>query len=714
MSRTRNTRREFIVATVGGVAGLGLSATGMLSGCAKSIETRGACHHDCPDTCSWIVTTKRGEATQLVGDPHHPLTRGELCGKMAGFLEDVVYNPDRLLYPLRRVGAKGEGKFERVSWEAALDEVARRVKSIIAESGPTAVLPYSYEGTQGIVQGESLDRRFFARLGASRIQRTICGAAGYMGVVITNGNFQGILPEDAVHARLILVWGTNPVRTNAHTWQFIEEARRQGAKLVVIDPIRTETAARADQHVRPLPGSDAALALAMMNVIIENKLHDTDFVEKHTLGFDKLRERAASLPLERAAELTGLRADEIVALAKAYATTRPSLIKTLVGLEHHGNGAMMFRAINCLPALVGAWRQRGGGMLHMTAELFAMALKPVDMPELVNKEARSFSMVQLGRALTDEKLAPPIRALFVYNSNPAVIAPDQNRVLKGLERSDLLTVVVDHFMTDTARHADFVFPATTQLEHLDLMKTWGHTILSLNRPAIAPRGEAVPNSEFFRRLAAHLGFKEPYLFETDERIVRSALASDHPFLKGITFERLMAEGWAPLAIPSPFLPYADGKFQTDSGKCELYAAGLAEMGLDPMPRFERPAVPTAEYPLALLTNKSSRNFLNSSHANQPRRLRAEGEPRLLISSADAATRGIKDGDRVRVFNEHGSLEVRARVTDEVRAQVVSLPHGFWPSRMPGGRWTNALTPDTLTDIGAGGAFHDALVQVAKV
>ncbi len=682
---------------------------------------RGACPHDCPDTCAWEVTVEDGRAIEMVGDATHPFTRGGLCAKVNHYLERT-YSSDRLLYPMRRVGPKGENRFERVGWDEALRDVSVRLQQIIDEDGPTAILPYSYLGTQGMLQGDSMDRRFFARLGATRLERTICGRAGASGLAATLGSGIGVLPEDIVHSRFIVLWGTNTIVTNLHQWPFISQARESGAKIVVIDPSETRTATEADWHIRPLPGTDTALALGMMRVIVEEGLHDKEYIEQHTLGFDRLQERLGEYPPERAGELTGLDADEVVEFARAYATTRPSLIRPLLGMEHHGNGAMIFRSIACLPALVGAWRDLGGGLFRATSEYFFEALNRdrLPMPELEDQTIRRVNMAQLGQALTDSQLDPLIRSLVVYNSNPAAITPNQNRVLEGLAREDLFTVVVEHFMTDTARYADFVFPATTQIEHWDLLWAWGHTYLTLNKPAIRPLGESKPNTEFFRELADRMGFDEPYFQDSDEDMIRTALDSDHPYLKGITFDRLLEDGWAKLDLPRPWLPFAEGGYPTPSGKCEFYNERLIVQGVDPLPAYipppESPAgspALAARYPLMLITAKSALHFLNSTYANLPRHLRAEQEPRLDMHPEDAVPRGIRDGDEVSVYNDRGKVQINARVASRIRPGVVSMPSGWWASLSPGGSSANALTPDGLSDMGGGGDFHDALVEVGR-
>jgi anaerobic selenocysteine-containing dehydrogenase len=705
-------RRDFLDVCVGGTVALGAE----LSGCSNASDatvTHGCCHHDCPDTCAWLVTSQDGKIVKLEADKTHPFTRGVLCPSTEDYLNDVVFHHDRLLHPLRRVGAKGEGKFERVTWDQAMDGIAEQLKKVLGEDGPTAVLPYSYAGTQGIVQGSSLDRRFFARLGATRLERQICGDTSAMGVTYTLGTTTGIMPEDVVNSRLVLIWGSNPRLTYQHGWKFIEEAKRRGARIVVIDPQKSATAAVADWHLQPKSGTDAALALGMMNVIVSEGRHDQDYVKQYTVGFDALHERIVAFTPQRVAEITGLRAEDIRQLAREYAKERPSTIQMMIGMEHRSNGGMAYRTVTCLPALVGAWRELGGGLLYMTFELGALNYKAAQMPELEDKKIRSVNMVQLGKTLTDKTLKPPIRALIVYNSNPATIAPNQTLVKQGLQREDLLTVVLEQFLTDTARYADYVLPAATQVEVLDLQGAYGQRYISLNQPATAPRGEAKPNTEFFRLLAARLGMKDSNLYDTDEQIVRAALQTDHPYMKGITYERLQKEGWAAVNLPEPWIPFAKGNFPTPSRKCEFYSAGLKAKGLDPLPNYtpvkERVS---AAYPLELLTPKNLVYSINSSYVGFSEKEKQLEPPRLRIHQRDAATRGIQEGDTVRVFNQRGSMLVRAQISDTTRPGVVSMPHGWWASRLPGGSSANAVTSDNLSDMG-GGDFRDACVQVAK-
>jgi anaerobic selenocysteine-containing dehydrogenase len=660
---------------------------------------KGGCAHDCPDTCAWEVTVENGRAVALAGAADHPYTNGGLCAKVNRYL-DRVYSPDRVLHPLRRVGPKGEARFERVSWDEALRDIAARFHEIAATHGAEAILPHSFAGNMGLLQCESLDRRFFARLGASRLARTICGKGANAGVFVALGTATACLPEDIEHARLIVLWGTNTVVTNLHLWPYIRRARAAGATVVAIDPLRTRTAREADWHVRPLPGTDAALALGMMHVIVAEGLHDQAYLDAYCSGWPELRARLAEYPPARAAELTGLPADEIVRLARAYATTRPAMIRTLVGAEKHATGGTSFRTIACLPAVVGAWRELGGGLVHWTRSLFSEAFEASNLAGS-GPRTRVINMVQLGRALTDRTLDPPLRALFVYNSNPASTAPNANLVRQGLGRDDLFTVVHDLFVTDTARYADYVLPATSFIEHLDVVLPWGQTYVTLNRPAIAPVGESVCNTDLFRRLAAAMGWGgEPAFQPTDEDLVRGAIAGDHPFAAGISFERLWEDGWAPLSLPwERRVPFEAGGFPTPSGRCELFA--------DPAPGYDPP--PAGGLPLVMVSAKTAIHFLNSSYAHLPRHRRAQGSPEVRMDAADAADRGIADGDRVRVHNERGELTLTARVGDDVRPGVVAVAHGWWWS-LSGGA-ANDLTSDGLTDVGGGSAMYGTRVEI---
>ncbi|HEY6547020.1 MAG TPA: molybdopterin-dependent oxidoreductase, partial [Vicinamibacteria bacterium] len=565
------------------------------------------CPHDCPDTCVMTVGVADGRALSLGGDPEHRFTQGFLCAKVNHYLERV-YSPDRLLHPLRRVGRKGEGRFARISWDEALDEIAARFRQVIEAHGPQAILPYSYAGNMGMLSNASLDRRFFQTLGASLLDRTICASAGGAGYKVTLGKTIGFDPEAVVHARFIVAWGANIVSSNVHLWPFVEEARRRGATLVAIDPYRSKTAEHADRHLALYPGTDAALALGLMHVIFRDGLEDASYLDRYALGAAELVERAKEWTPSRTAAHTGLPEADIEWLARAYATTRPSAIRINYGLNRHAGGGMAVRTISCLPAVTGAWRDVGGGVLLSTSGTFPVRTSALERPDLTPPGTRTLNMSQLGRILTDPALDPPVKALFVYNSNPAAVAPEQGKVHEGLRRDDLFTVVHELFATDTVDFADIVLPATTTLEHYDVHKAYGHLYLSLSRPAIAPVGESKPNTELFRLLAARLGMDDPCLFESDEQLARQAFDWSHPNLAGVTFERLEREGSVRLNVPDPHAPFAQGGFPTPSGKCELLAPSLEGQGLDPLavyvpPREGPTSNPTLaqRYPLAFIS-----------------------------------------------------------------------------------------------------------------
>ena len=665
----------------------------------------GTCHHDCPDSCGWVVTVEDGKAVKLRGNPDHPYSRGELCPKVNRFL-DRVYAPDRLLHPLVRVGAKGEGRFEQVTWEAATSLIAERLHRVRDEHGGEAILPWWDAGTQGLIQMSSLDRRFFARLGASRLTGSLCGATARAGTASTYGSANTADPMSVRHARLVLLWGTNTKLTNRHLWPFIEQARANGAKVVVIDPLRTATAEAADWFLQPFPGTDTALMLALMHVLVRDDLIDHDYVDRHAVGYDELVERVAEWTPERAAAVCGLHAGEIEQLAHAYGTTRPTFIRTLIGAEHHEHGAMFFRTLACLPVLTGAWRDLGGGLCRSVGGWFGEQVD--DTVFDVANPTRSISMNHLGRALTDPAVG--VRALFVWNGNPAVSVPNGRLVREGLARDDLFTVVSEQLMTDTARFADVVLPATTQVEHLDAVPAWGHLHLGWNEPAIAPLGEAVPNTEMWRRLAKAMGFTDPEFDLDDEALLTSAL-------RGVDVELLRKQGFVRLDLPDALLPYAEGGFGTRSGRAELRSEALAAQGHDPLPAFVAAAESPAgdperaeRFPLMLLTPKSHTRFLNSSYSSPEHHGRLERGPYVELDPVDATARALADGDLVRVWNDRAALTMPVRLTGRVRPGVVAIPWGWWGDDAN----ANALTNDTLTDWGGGVAFWDTLVEVAPV
>ncbi len=680
---------------------------------------RGACPHDCPDTCAMLVTVEGGRATHVAGDPDHPFTRGFLCAKVNRYVERT-YHADRVLQPLRRVGPKGSGNFERMSWDAALQEIAARLNAIRHSSdGPQSILPYSYAGTMGMLQGSSVDRRFFHLLGASFLDRTICSMAGTVGMKMTVGANIGADPEGLPQSDLVLLWGTNTLTANPHLWPFVLEARANGAPIIAIDPIRTRTAAQCDEWIAVRPGTDAALALGMMHVMLGRELEDRDYIASHTLGFEQLTQRVADYPPDRVARITGISVDTIVSLAERYGRARAAFIRVNYGLQRHAGGGMAVRTIACLPALAGHWRRAGGGVQLSSSANFQFDKRALERPDL-SPTARTINMIRLGEALTTPDAGvggPPVRALVVYNSNPAAVAPDRNTVLRGLAREDLFTVVLEHFQTDTADWADIVLPATTQLEHWDLHLSYGHHYVSLNQPSIEPLGEALPNTEIFRRLGAAMGLDHPALRDDDLTLIRQALGGKAEKMRGVTLETLLERGWMRLNVPTPYLPYANGDFTTPSGKCEFVSARMAEMGLDPLPAFTPPyefpdSAPAlaARFPLTLISSPAHQ-FLNSTFVNIGALRRGAREPECLLHPVDAERRGIGVGARVVVHNDRGAFTAVARVEDSIRPGVVWAPSIWWGKFAADGANANQTTSQRETDMGHGPVFYDNLVEV---
>jgi anaerobic selenocysteine-containing dehydrogenase len=671
------------------------------------------CALDCPDTCSLLITIENGRATKLRGNPYHPVTRGFLCGKVAQYLERE-YSAHRLLYPQRRAGAKGEGRFERISWDEALDTIAAQLTAIAHDHGPEAILPYSYAGTMGLLNNAGMDRRFFHRLGASRLDRTICSATGTAAMTATLGLRYGTEPEQFRHAKLIIAWGANIHGTNVHLWPFIVEAKRNGAKLYVIDPVRTRTAALADRHLAVHPGSDLALALGLIHVIIGENLHNADYVSCQTHGFEELAEHVRAYDPARVASLTGIATDDIVQLAREYATTRPAAIRLNYGMQRSEHGGAAVCAIAALPTLTGSWREIGGGLQLSTSQAFQFNRTALEMPELqqrspLGREARIINMAELGKALTESRM-PPVKALVVYNSNPAAIAPNQNKVLRGLRRDDLFTVVLEQFQTDTADYADILLPSTTFLEHTDLYLAYGHYHLQLARPALARRGETRSNVEVFRELALRMGFDDPCFRDSEDDMIQALLDSPHPFLRGINLQRLEREHSVRLNVSdpdAPFLPFAEG-FGTPSGKFEFRAEAL-EYTPPLESRFGDKTL-RQRYPIEMISSKHD-DSMNSTFGY---RAHVDAATSLLhLNAADAAPRGIHSGDRVRAFNDRGSLMLRAQVDETVRPGVARAPSVRWNKRAEDGANANVLTSDRLADMGGGPVFYSCLVQVER-
>jgi anaerobic selenocysteine-containing dehydrogenase len=672
---------------------------------------RAACPHDCPDTCAMQVTVQGGRVVRVQGDAAHPPTHGALCTKVSRYAERT-YHPERVLQPLKRIGPKGAGRFEPVGWDEALDDIAARLKALAARD-PQAVLPYSYAGTMGLLQGESMAARFFHKLGASRLDRTICSSAGGEALIATYGAKVGMHVEHYAESRLILIWGSNSIASNLHFWTFAQAAKRAGAKLVCIDPRRTETADKCHEHLALLPGTDGALALGLMHELIRHDWLDHDYLHRHVHGWPALRERAMQWPAERAAAVCGLPTEQVAALARDYGTTRPAAIRLNYGMQRARGGGNAARLIALLPCLVGAWRHRAGGLLLSASGWFApvrdeAALQRPDL--LAGRQPRTINMSTIGDDLlrpAAPDFGPRIDAVVVYNSNPVAVAPQSRRVVEGFAREDLFTVVLEHFMTDTADHADYVLPATTQLEHLDVHTSYGHTYALINEAAIAPLGQAKPNTQIFRELAAHMGFGDACFADSDETLARAAFRPEW-----VDFDTLRAKGWVRLALPDA--PFADGGFPTPSGKALADAPGLGVP--DHVPSYEsRASSPelAQRYPLAMIS-PPARNFLNSSFVNVQSLRDIEGEPLLEMHADDAAARGIGDNAVVRVFNDRGSYRCTCRVNERARPGVVNGLGIWWRKLGMDGHNVNELTHQRLTDIGRAPSFYDCLVEVEAV
>jgi len=679
-----------------------------------STTVLGACPHDCPDTCSLLTTVEAGVALRVQGNPAHPQTGGVLCTKVSRYTERS-YHPERILQPLRRAGSKGSGHFEPVGWDQALGDIAARLQAIATRGAGSAqaILPYSYAGTMGLVQGESMAARFFNKLGASRLDRTICASAAAEGLTYTLGAKVGMRVEHFAQSALILIWGSNAIGSNLHFWRYAQEAKRLGARLVCIDPRRSETAEKCHEHIALLPGTDAALALALMHELITHDWLDHDYITRHTLGWALLRERALAWPPERAAAVCAIAPEQIRALARDYgscaAAGRPAAIRLNYGMQRVRGGGNAVRAVAALPALVGAWRHRAGGLLLSSSGEFPIRHEALERPELrADKAPRSINMSSIGDDLlrpASDGFGPAVEALIVYNSNPVAVAPDSGRVVQGFAREDLFTVVLEHFQTDTADYADYILPATTQLEHWDIHRSYGHTDVLLNRPAIAPMGQAKPNTQIFRELAQRMGFCEPCFEDDDLSLCRSA------FGERVDFEQLLATGFSTLALPEA--PFADGGFPTPSGKCELFSQRLAAQGLDGLPdhipNYELPGS-SVDYPLAMIS-PPARNFLNSSFVNVKSLRDVGAEPLLEMSAADAAARGLESGSVVRVFNQRGDYRCRLKVSARARPGVVNGLGIWWRKMGLDGHNVNQLTSQKLTDLGRAPTFYDCLVEV---
>jgi anaerobic selenocysteine-containing dehydrogenase len=707
---------------------------------AETKTVRGACPQDCPDTCAFIYYVEEGKLVEVTGDPAHPMTRGGLCVKLKDFAEHH-YNPDRILYPMKRVGPKGSGKYERISWDEALSTIKSKWTEIIDQYGSQAIMPHAYLGNQGTANGLTAGDAFFNRLGSTVAEKTYCESGSSTAWVMTVGPTGGLDVESLAYAKYIIVWGMNMVSTNLHAWPFVLEARSKGAKIVVIDPFKSRTAKLADWHIAIKPGTDAALALGMMNVIIQEGLVDYDYVEKYTLGYEELKARAAEFPVERVSEITGIPVADIVKLAREYATTPPAAIREGVAVERCPGGGDAVRAITCLPALIGAWRQVGGGAVEMPIYEFPMSVAHVSRPDWIKPGTRVLNELDLGAALTGKmKLDPPIKSVFVYNSNPVSQAPDAGELVRGLQREDLFTVCSELFITDTAKYADILLPSTMQAEQYDIMVTWGHLYIMLNQPAIPAPGECVANIDLFRKLAKTMGFNDEYWDLTDDEWLTLSYDWSSPALEGITLEVLKKDGWKRLNVGMPDVraPHANGNFKTPSGKCEfkssmaeggnmvldVWRSGYTEMQIggyvDPVPNYIPPheAVDSepkkaAQFPLNLISPKPHA-FLNTQYGNEGPQMKRQGEQRIMINPSDAASRSIANGAYVRVFNKRGTFEAKADLTDDVGAGLIVTNVGHWPGLNRTGTAVNSTTAPRHANLGQAGVYSDNRVEVERI
>ncbi|GAA0406186.1 molybdopterin oxidoreductase family protein [Microbispora corallina] len=672
----------------------------------SSLTVLGACPLDCPDTCSWVVTVRDGEAVSLRGNREHPYTRGALCVKVNRYLEHTRA-ADRLLYPLRRTGPKGSGRFERITWDEALSEIAERLTAIVAEHGGEAIWPYQGTGTLGYVQGETGEagRRLWNVLGASRHDLNICSRAGNDGLRYVYGTPGGMDPETFALSRLILLWGTNTLTSGHHLWKFVQDARAAGAYVVAIDPIRTRTADQADEHLPIRPGTDAALALGLLHVVLEEGAEDRDYIERHTLGWEEFAAEIAKYPVERVAEITGLPADRIRALGVRLAHTRPTGIRATMGIQRHEGGGAAMRAIACIPGVTGDWRYPGGGVAYSTSA--HVPLRADTREDLLPHPVRTLTMTRLADGLDES-----VKCLWVYAANPLGSTSDQNRIRAALSRDDLFTVVMEQFPTDTVDYADIVLPSTMQTEHLDVHAGYGHMYLMWNEPAVEPPGECLSTTETFRRLARQMGLTEPSLYDTDLEIAEQLLGP-----AGISLEEIRKQGWVRLGVADPFVPFTEG-FPTPSGRLEFVSERAGAAGLPRVAGYTpsltaRTAPSDRPHPLTLVT-PASHTFLNTTFANNPELLRRSKGPRVLVNPADAESRGLTDGQPVRVFNANGEFTADVEISDRVAPGVVAAPKGHWPKLSAGGANPNAVVDERDADMGRGAVYHDNFVDVAPL
>ncbi len=674
-------------------------------------EVVGACPLDCPDGCAWVVTVDGGRPVRLRPSRRHPFTRGALCVKTNSYLDHVAH-PGRLLHPLRRVGPKGGGRFERIGWDEALGEIADRIRRAVDEHGAETIWPYAGTGTVGWLQGTpGAGRRLWHLLGASRHAATICSVAGHVGMSYTCGSAAGMDPEDLVYSGLVVLWGANTFTSNQHLRPVLQEARRRGARIWCIDPRRTRTAAWADRHLAPLPGTDAALALGLMAELVRLGAHDRDFLAARTLGWDEFAATLTDWSPERAAAVCGVDAGEIADLAGEIARSRPLAIRTSMGMQRHAGGGQAARVISCVPAVTGDHGRLGGGVVYSTGPAYTLDEAALTRPDLLPGPVRTLAMTRLGRGLLDLD-DPPVTVLFVTGANPVVSNPDTGRVRRGLARPDLFTVVVEHFLTDTAAFADIVLPSTMQIEHLDVHDSYSHLYVQWNEPAVEPRGECLAHTEIFRRLARALGVDHPAVLASDLELAREVLAAG-PATAALDLDELRQRGWARLDLPRPWLPFAE-RFPTPSGRFEFVSERADADGHGRLPHYVPPveAAPDPGDGSHALVAPAAHHFVNSVFANRDVHRCRVGDPTVVVHPDDAARLGVVPGDRVRVANDRGGFEARVRVSDEVRPGVVASTKGHWTG--PGGTGVNAVVAERDADMGRGAVFHDVRVRLGPL
>lgn len=696
-------------------------------------EFHGGCPHDCPDTCSMVFEVENGKLTGVRGNKEHPMTRGGLCVKLKDY-EKRHYHPDRLLYPMRRTGPKGSKQFERITWDEALDTIASKWKQIIEEDGPQAILPASYLGHQGLVHGLNGGDAFFNRMGATVCERTYCGEGSCTAWLLTIGPTAGLDPESYIHSKYIVIWACNSMSTNLHHWAIVKDAQKKGAKVVVIDAYKSRTAKQADWHIAPKPATDGALAMAVINSIIEQGLVDQDYVDNYTVGYEDLAEHSKKHTPEWAEAITGVPAADIRQLAKELATAQPAGIRIGVGLERHYGGAQTIRAVTCIPALTGAWRHVGGGITQFPVWEHPYKFDVICRPDWIPEGTQVVNILQLGRALTDElPLQTPIRSLMCWNSNPVTQSPEADKVVEGLMREDLFQVSAEHFISDTASYADILLPAAMGAEMEDIILSWGHLYLTYNTRCTDAPGECLPNNEIFRRLAERMGYDEERLKWSDSECLENFIDWDAPACEGITLDSLREKGFARLNVGTKDdrCPHKEGNFPTPTGKChfrvdgaknfvappfrQMYEGFQPGQDIDPLPDYlppkERPETNpelAKKYPLNIITPKSHA-FLNSCYANMEGKQKEQGKQFVLISPADAGDRGIKEGDTVRVFNDRGAFECVAKVTDDVNPGVVVATLGYW--RQFNNGTVNITSSADFVEMGNAPMVFDNLVQV---